>query len=282
MRAKAGFAAANRTQPAGGQEIAMKKYLLAAVVLGTTLALTTLAAQAETIRFGFAAEPYPPFTSKDASGKWVGFEVDLKDAICAELKADCPIVEVAWDGIIPSLVANKFDVIWASMSITDKRKEVIDFTDRYYLTRAIVIGPKSETVKIDFANPDSLKGKIIGVQTSSIHAAYAQKQFGSTATIKVYATQDDADADLVAGRVDLVLADSIALSAFLKSDQGKEFDVKALAPRDPIFGIGAGGGLRKGETALQEKLNAAIAAVHANGTYDKIARKYFDFDVWGG
>jgi polar amino acid transport system substrate-binding protein len=109
----------------------MKKHVLGKVVLGAILALTTFTAHAQdTVRFGVAAEPYPPFESKDASGKWVGFEIDLMDAVCAEMKANCSIVEVAWDGIIPALQANKFDVIWSSMLITEKRKQTIDFTHK--------------------------------------------------------------------------------------------------------------------------------------------------------
>src|SRR5262249_21698755 len=149
----------------------MKKFVLGGIVLGAMLALTTFAARADDpIRCGVPAEPYPPFTSKDASGKWVGFEVDLMDAVCAQMKSKCQIVEVAWDGIIPALQANKFDVIWSSMSITEKRKETIDFTDKYYHTPAVIIGPKSVTFNVDKNNPDSMKGKIIGVQTSTIHA----------------------------------------------------------------------------------------------------------------
>ena len=140
----------------------MNKRFLAGIVLGVLLALAGSAAHAQdTIRFGVAAEPYPPFTTKDASGKWVGFEVDLMNAVCENMKAKCEIVEVAWDGIIPALQAKKFDVIWSSMSITEKRKEVIDFTDRYYKTPPVIIGAKSEAINIDYKNPDSVKGKII-------------------------------------------------------------------------------------------------------------------------
>lgn len=260
----------------------MKKSVLGGIVLSAMMVLGSFAARADdTIRFGVAAEPYPPFTSKDASGKWVGFEVDLMDAVCAQMKAKCEIVEVAWDGIIPALQANKFDVIWSSMSITEKRKQTIDFTDKYYHTPAVIIGPKSVSFNIDKNNPDSLKGKIIGVQTSTIHAQFAQKYFGSTATVKVYDTQDNVNADLVAGRIDLDMADSIALDAFLKSDSGKDFEVKWTAPPDPIFGYGVGGGIRKNDTALKERLNKAIAAVRANGTYDTIAKKYFNFNIYG-
>jgi polar amino acid transport system substrate-binding protein len=259
----------------------MKKHVLGSLVMGAVMALASLAVHADDTINGVAAEAYPPFSSKDASGKWVGFEIDLMDAVCAQMKAKCELVETAWDGIIPSLQEKKIDVIWSSMSITAERMQKIDFTDKYYQTPAVIIGPKSEAVTIDFSNPASVKGKIFGVQTSTIHANFVQKYFGSTATVKTYDTQDNCNADLIAGRVDLVMADSIALADFLKSDQGKDFEVKATAPKDPILGNGVGGGLRKDDTALREKLNAAIAAVRADGTYDKIAKKYFDFNVYG-
>ena len=261
----------------------MKKSVLGGIVLGAVMVLSTLAARADdTIRFGIAAEPYPPFTSKDASGKWVGFEVDLMDAVCAEMKAKCEIVEVAWDGIIPALQAKKFDVIWSSMSITDKRKQTIDFTDKYYQTPAVIIGPKSATFNIDNKNPDSVKGKIIGVQTSTIHANFVQKYFGSTATVKLYDTQDNVNADLVAGRIDL-RDGRFDRARRLPEDRSRARISRsnATAPKDPILGDGVGGGIRKDDTALKDKLNAAIAAVRANGKYDKIAKKYFDFDVYG-
>jgi polar amino acid transport system substrate-binding protein len=246
----------------------------------------------DVIKFGFAQEPYPPFASQDSSGRWVGFEVDLMDAICAQIQAKCQLVPIAWDGIIPALQEKKIDVIWASMSITDERKKVIDFTDHYYNTPAEIIGPKADGLKISvvdnpdgkggkIANPADVKGKIFGVQTSTIHANYVQKYFGKDAEIKVYDTQDNADADLTAGRIDLALADSIALADFLKSDAGKDMEVKLVVPEDPIFGTGVGGGVRKGDDALRTKLNAGIKGIRDSGKYDELAKKYFDFDVYG-
>lgn len=236
------------------------------------------AAVAEVIRFGVAAEPYPPFSSKNASGVWEGFEIDLMNAVCEEMKAKCELVEVAWDGIIPSLQEKKIDVIWSSMSITDKRKEVIDFTEMYYDTPAVFVTAKGSPIQI---TADGLKGKIIGVQTSTTHADFAQKTYGSAAEVKIYDTQDNANADLVAGRVDVLLADAIALDAFLKSPTGAGYEVKATAPDDPIFGFGVGGGMRKEDDALEGKLNAAIKALQENGKYNEIAKKYFDFDISG-
>ncbi len=257
----------------------MNRGFIASLLAGAVLAFSSVAAFAQdAVKFGVAAEPYPPFSSKDASGKWVGFEIDLMDAVCAEAKLKCELVEVAWDGIIPSLQEKKIDVIWSSMSITDKRKQVIDFTEMYYNTPAVFVAAKSSDIQI---SKDGLKGKIIGVQTSTTHADYAAKEYGDVAEVKIYDTQDNANADLVAGRVDVLLADAIALDAFIKSDQGTDYEVKAQAPDDPIFGAGVGGGLRKEDDELEGKLNAAIDALLANGTYNEIAKKYFDFDISG-
>jgi len=257
----------------------MKKPIIASVLAAALLAFSGVAATAQdAVKFGVAAEPYPPFSSKDASGKWVGFEIDLMDAVCAEAKMNCELVEVAWDGIIPSLQEKKIDVIWSSMSITDKRKEVIDFTEMYYDTPAVFVAAKSSDIQI---SKEGLAGKIIGVQTSTTHADYAAKEYGDVAEVKIYDTQDNANADLVAGRVDVLLADAIALDAFVKSDQGKDYEVKAQAPEDPIFGKGVGGGMRKEDDELEGKLNAAIKALLDNGKYQEIAKKYFDFDISG-
>lgn len=257
----------------------MKKFVIASLLAGAVLAFSGVAADAQdAIKFGVAAEPYPPFSSKDASGKWVGFEIDLMDAVCAEAKMKCELVEVAWDGIIPSLQEKKIDVIWSSMSITEKRQQVIDFTEMYYDTPAVFVAAKSSDIQI---SKEGLDGKIIGVQTSTTHADYATKEYGDVADVKIYDTQDNANADLVAGRVDVLLADAIALDSFIKSDQGKDYEVKAQAPDDPLFGKGVGGGLRKEDDELEGKLNAAIKALLDNGKYNEIAKKYFDFDISG-
>lgn len=238
-------------------------------------------AQAQDLKVGFAAEPYPPFTSPDASGKWVGWEIDFMEAICAEAKLECVATPIAWDGIIPALTSKKIDMIIGSMSITEERLKTIDFSDKYYNTPTGIIGPKSE--KFD-ATPEGLKGKIIGVQVSTVHQEYANKYFGpEAAEIKEYQTQDEANQDLAAGRLDAVQADAIALDAFLTSDAGACCDLKGNVKDDPaILGAGVGVGLRKGETELKDKINAAIKAIRANGTYDTFSRKYFDFDIYGG
>jgi polar amino acid transport system substrate-binding protein len=239
------------------------------------------AASAETVKIGYSADPYIPFVSMDASGKFVGWEVDFKDAICKEAKLDCEIVTVSWDGMIPALLSKKIDMIIVSMSITEDRKKIIDFSDKYYDTPTVVIGNKSDNFGAD---PESLTGKSIGVLVSSIHQTYANAHFASTAgEIREYQTQDAFYQDLAAGRIDAVVGDAIAMDGFLKSEAGACCEVKGKVADDPaILGTGIGIGIRQGETELKERLNSAIKAIRANGTYDEFSKKYFDFDIYGG
>jgi polar amino acid transport system substrate-binding protein len=239
--------------------------LLAAVAL---LAATPALAD---LKIGVAAEPYPPFTTKDASGKWVGWEIDLMDALCAEMKEKCEIVETAWDGIIPALTASKIDVIIASMAKNAKRREVIDFSDTYYTSAAVMMGTRNGDM--DFS-PEHLAGKTIGVQVASIHAAYAEKYYSKTATIQTYQTQDEVNQDLAAGRIDYVLANGTTLDAFLKSAQGGGFEAKGAVPLDvEILGEGAGASIRKGDAALAGKLNAALSSLAKDGKLDAISAR---------
>src|SRR5438874_1913703 len=197
------------------------------------------------------------------------------NAMCTEMKEKCELVEVAWDGIIPALTSKQIDVIWASMAITDKRRKTIDFTDMYYNTAAAIIGAKDGDKDI---TPDHLAGKAIGVQAASVHQSYAQKYFGGKSMIKTYQTQDEANQDLASGRLDYVQASALALDAFLKTGQGSSCcELKAKAPDDPeILGQGVGGGVRKEDTALKQKLNEAISALSKAGEFDKITAKYPD------
>ncbi len=134
-----------------------KKILLAAAA---TLAFALDASAADKLRIGTEGA-YPPFNGIDASGQAVGFDLDIGKALCAKMKTECEVVTSDWDGIIPALNAKKFDFIVASMSITDERKQAVDFTDPYYTNKLQFVAPKSVDFKTD---KDSLKGKVIGAQ----------------------------------------------------------------------------------------------------------------------
>jgi polar amino acid transport system substrate-binding protein len=248
------------------------RHLTKLIFVAATIALSAVSPALADLRIGVAAEPYAPFTSKDASGKWVGWEIDMVDALCAEIKEKCTIVETAWDGIIPALTAKKIDVILASMSKTAKRKEVINFSDTYYMTAVMMAGPKDGDKDI---SPEHMKGKTIGTQVSSIQAAYLDKYYAKTSTIKTYQTLDDANADLAAGRIDGVLANGLALEAFVASEQGACCEVKDAVIYDKdVLGEGIGAGMRKEDTELAAKINAGLAALSKAGTFETISAKY--------
>jgi len=251
------------------------KTLLAAAVAAATLAAGT--AHAEQVKIGIAAEPYPPFASADSSGTWVGWEIEIIDAVCAAAELDCVITPVAWDGIIPSLTGQQIDAIMASMSITEERLKTIDFSDPYYNTPAVIVADKSMDIE---ATPASLAGKIVGIQASTIHQAYAQEHFKDS-ELRVYQTQDEANQDLFAGRIDATQADSIAMADFVASDAGGCCEIKGAVADDPaILGRGVGAGVRKGDSDLLAALNKGIAAILADGTHEKITARYFTTSIY--
>ena len=246
-----------------------KKILLAAVA---TLAFGSSAMAAEKIKIGTEGA-YPPFNMIDSTGKPGGFDVDIAMALCAQMKAECEVVTSDWDGIIPALNAKKFDAIVASMSITDERKQAVDFTAPYYTNKLQFIAQKSSDFKADKA---SLKGKVIGAQRATIAGTWLEDNMGDVVEIKLYDTQENAYLDLSSGRVDGVLADKFVNWEWLKSEAGKDFEFKG----EPVFDNDKIGiAVRKGDP-LQGKLSTALKAIVADGTYQKINAKYFPFSIY--
>jgi len=257
------------------------KKLISAVFVAA-LALGAVQADAKEwkkVRIGVEGA-YPPFSSVTADGKLIGFDIDIANALCDQMKVECELVTQDWDGIIPALLARKYDAIIASMSITEERKQKVDFSNKYYQTPAKFIRKKGSGIEITM---EGLKGKAVGVQRATIHDNFVTEVYGDAVEVKRYGTQDEAYLDLAAGRVDLLLADSVALDdGFLKTDGGKGYEFVGPDFTDPkYFGDGAGIAIRKNEADLQAMLNAAIDAIRANGTYKSIQDKYFNFNVYG-
>ncbi|PDQ21562.1 amino acid ABC transporter [Mesorhizobium sanjuanii] len=217
---------------------------------------------------------YPPFNTITADGKLVGFDIDIADALCAQMKVECELV--TWDGMIPALQAKKFDAIVASMSITEERKKQVSFTNKYYTTPLSLVALND--TEIASTEAEALAGKTVGAQASTTQADYAQNVYGKAgAEAKLYPTQEEAITDLMNGRLDAVLSDKFVLMDWMKkaSDGCCKMvgDVKGTETQ-------AGIAVRKEDNALREKLNAAIDAIVADGTYKKIQAKYFDFDIY--
>jgi arginine/ornithine transport system substrate-binding protein len=227
---------------------------------------------------------YPPFSSTTADGQLVGFDIDIAKALVKAMGAEIKLVPQDWDGIIPALMARKYDAIIASMSITEERKKKVAFTDKYYQTPAKFVCKKGSMK--DFTREqvaEATAGKRIGVQRATIHDSFISDVGGKGVDIKRYATQDEAYMDLVAGRVDMLLADSVAIDqGFLKKPEGQDFQFIGPSLTDQKwFGEGAGIACRKEDTDLVEMFNKAIKQIRADGTYKAIQDKYFEFDVYG-
>ncbi|MFO1035593.1 MAG: ABC transporter substrate-binding protein [Geminicoccaceae bacterium] len=256
----------------------MKRLLGVALAALLTLGGTSFAQEKMKVRIGVEGA-YPPFSSVDPSGQVVGFDIDIANALCTAMNADCKLVQQDWDGIIPALLAKKYDAIIASMSITEERKKTVDFTNKYYQTPAQFVAKKGSGIEI---TKEGLAGKKVGVQRATTHDAFVTAKFGDTVEVVRYGTADEANLDLVAGRIDLRLDDIVALDqGLLKTDQGKDFEMVGPPQQDPIFGEGAGIAVRKGDDKLREAFNKAIDQIRADGTYKAIQDKYFTFDVYG-
>ncbi len=241
---------------------------------------------------------YKPWNFKDASGKLVGFELDLIVDLCKRMGTKCKVVEQAWDGIIPSLMAGKYDAIIAGMSITDKRMKKIRFSRSYVSTPGYFVVLKSNPaaklkVSLDSVNMNEVsaaekavigelvkqfKGKTIGVQTATTHENFLRQYLGADADIKSYDTQENLDLDLQAGRVDAALASMAYWNKLLKSDKGKDLTSVGPGLAGGPFGRGVGVGVRMEDQALADMFSKAIAGALADGTVSKLAIQWFGFD----
>lgn len=209
---------------------------------------------------------YKPFSYTDADGKLIGYEIELVDALCAQMKAKCEVISQDWDGLIPGLNAQKFDAIIAGMSITPERKEVVEFTDPYFHTGIILIGKKGDDISVA-----DLKGQPIASQRSTVASQYLQDEHAE-ADVKLYDTQDNAYLDLTSGRVRAMMSDKVTGIDWLKTEAGKDYEVKGqeISTNDDAMGIA----FRKGDP-LVAKFNKALTELKDNGTYDQITGSYF-------
>ena len=217
---------------------------------------------------------YAPFNYFDESGKLAGFDVDIGEALCKKMEADCELVQQDWDALIPGLQEGKYDVILASMSITEEREKKVSFTIPYYSNMLTFIGRNNSGIKI---SDEGLKGKSIGGQRSTISTDYLEEHYSGIANIRLYDTQEAALEDLIAGKLDLVMGDNLPSYDWLQTDAGKnhEFVGEFIDINDRISIA-----VRKDDESLLEKLNEALIAILEDGTYQEINEKYFPFSIY--
>lgn len=251
-----------------------KSVLFAGMVLA---AIATSAGAKDWKEIRIATEgAYPPFNYANSDGTLKGFDVDIANALCEEMKAKCTIVANDWDGMIPGLQSDKFDAVIASMSITEDRKKQIDFTNKYYSTPLAIVVPKDSPIKD--TKTENFKGKTVGAQGGTTQSLYAEDVLGKGgAEIKLYPTNDEAVADLQTGRLDAVISDKFPIADWVKTT-GK--DCCHMLEDVPGTQTETGIAIKKGNDDLKEQFNVAIENIRKNGTYAKIMQKYFDFDIY--
>lgn len=224
---------------------------------------------------------YPPFNFIASDGSLQGFEIDLARAICTLRKLDCSFVAQDWEGLIPGLLAGKYDAIFASMSITDERRKVVDFSEKYYSSPAM-FAVDSENAGMD-VSAKAMKGKIVGAQAATVSARYLEQIYGPAgAEVKLYSAQDEANLDLVSGRLDAMLCDKLVLLPWLETtDEGKCCRTAGSEIDDPAyFGDGVGAAIRKGDAELKALIDGGVAELRANGEYARINARYFPFSLY--
>ncbi len=248
-----------------------KLFAVAALLTGGLMA-AQVATAGDKIRIATEGA-YAPFNMVDSSGELIGFDVEIAKALCAQMKADCEIVAQDWDGIIPGLRARKYDAIIASMSITEERMRVVDFSEKYYSNVLAFVTADGSSVEV---TKEGLKGKTVGAQRATIAGQYLEDNLGDVVDVKLYDTQDNAYLDLTSGRLDALLSDKFPAYDWLRTDGGKGF---AFSGEDIDINDEIGIAVRKGD-ALKDKFSTAIKAIVADGTYAKINEKYFPFSIY--
>lgn len=258
----------------------MKKLVL---MLAAGLAAFATQVSARELRVGSECT-YPPFNYKDANGELLGFDIDVAREVVKRIGADVSFVCQPFDSLIPGLLAGKFDLLAASMSITDERKKSIDFSIPYRSSTARFIGPDGSDAKPltddGQPNPAGVDGKTIAIQRSSTYESYMRDKFPG-ATIQLYDTVDNMLLDLTSKRVDLVFAGPIKLANdFLAKDRGKGYKFIGPEINDvKYFGPGVGIGMRKDDAGLRDEVDKAMKALIDDGTFKTINDKYWSFSV---
>ena len=274
----------------------MKKFILSILAL-SVLSLATIA-NAKSIKIGTEGA-YPPWNNLNSAGELEGAEIDFGNEACKRMAVDCKWVTQDWDGIIPALLNGKYDIIVAGMSITEERKEKVNFTTGYMTDGARFAVLKDSGLanlnvggsKVNLNNAGgkekaaigqliaAMNEKTICVQSSTIHQNFLEKHMAGAIEVRLYQSVDDHNLDLAAGRCDAILADVGSIMDFIASEGGVDVAFTGPTFSGGVFGDGVGGAIRKEDTDILKMWNKVIAEMSADGTTAKITEKWFGRDI---
>ena len=275
----------------------MKKFIIYLLSIGI-FGVASIA-NSQTIRIGTEGA-YPPWNNLNSAGELEGAEIDFGNEACERMGVTCEWVTQDWDGIIPALLQGKYDIIIAGMSITEERKEKVNFTTGYMTDGARFAVLKNSGLanlniagmaKVNLNNAGgkeqaaigqliaAMDGKTVCVQSSTIHQNFLEKHMSGAVEVKLYQAVDDHNLDLAAGRCDAVLADVGSIIDFMESDGGVDVAFTGPTFSGGVFGDGVGGAVRKEDTDILEMWNAAIAEMSKDGTTAEITKEWFGRDI---
>jgi lysine-arginine-ornithine-binding protein len=254
----------------------MKK-LIALIIIGSILLAFNSAQAGEKIEIATEGA-YPPFNYVDPDGNLKGFDVELSKALCETMGAECEIVVQDWDGMIPGLLAGKFDAIIACMGATEERKKAVSFTRPYCRLLGRFVASKDADFKI---SKEGLEGKRIGVQRGTTYSKFIKGVYGDVVEVKTYGSIDEHNLDLMAGRLDAVVGNEIFMSRWLDSPEGKDFKFVSTPLRHKLLGTGeANIAVRKEDKELKAKFDEALQQLIKSGKHEEIASKYFSVHIY--
>lgn len=240
-------------------------------IIALLLPLAISVTQAQTLHWATEAT-YPPFETSTPNGTLEGFDIDLMNAVCKHMNAQCTIENTAFDSLIPSLKIGKYDAIIGGLAITEKRKKVINFSKSYYKDKVIVVS--KETI-----NKNWWKGKTIGVQSGTVYQSFLN-HFHPESNIKTYQSNMSALLDLKSGRIDAVLIDEPVYIAWKKLQsnppQWQSIQAAINDEQSKALGeLGNGIGISKSNPQLLDSINQALDAIKASGELEQIKNKWF-------
>ncbi|MDR5901602.1 transporter substrate-binding domain-containing protein [Halomonas icarae] len=224
--------------------------------------------------------PFEPFEYRLPDGTLTGFEVELGEEVCRRIERQCEWVEQGWDGIIPGLLARKYDAIMSSMAITEERRNKVLFSEPYYSNPSVWVTQAGQ--EIDIEDRDSLEGLSVGVQRGTIRDNYITDTYGDIVDVRRYATGEDLALDVRTGRLDAAfMYYPLALSALDVDAEGSNIVTSSPLIREPksYFGHGVAVAFHPRNEALAAQFNEALREIKQDGTYDELMHKYVDYDI---
>ncbi|SFQ53881.1 transporter substrate-binding domain-containing protein [Nitratireductor indicus] len=208
---------------------------------------------------------FPPYNMTKADGTLEGFDIDIGMSICKIIGANCTWVTNEWSGIIPALMARKFDVIIGGMGITDERRKTVVFSEPYARTYSFFGVVEGKELDV---TPKGLAGKIVGVQQGTTNAKFIEANYPDT-KLQLYPSMDTLTADLKIGRVDAVFGDVEPFTG----DKGD--GPKLVEIGEPVaVSEGIGMAFRPDDISLRDEFNKALGQMKSDGTWKTLSEKW--------